>query len=194
MKKRIVTIALCAVLLSSMLVLTGCGIKDGGIVHDITNAVEQKKSKGNYDVFGCIEKLSAENTLEEMNNIIGFEGTLTSDTDSYKVYKWELTDDTSITSQFHSSTKTATISANFPNSMVSKKADFSKWSEIKSKLNKREEITYKQFVEYVGGVEGTMTQKSSSSITYKWLNSDGGYLSAYFDAKTGKCTMATGRF
>ena len=194
MKKKIVTIALCMVLLSTMLVLTGCGIKSDEIVKDITNVVEQKKSKGNYDVFGCIEKLDAKNTLEEMNNIIGFEGTLTSETDSYKVYKWDLTDDTSITSQFHSSSNTATISANFPNSMVSKTADFSKWSEIKSKLNKREEITYNQFVEYVGGVEGKMTQKTSTSVTYKWLNSDGGYLSAYFDAKTGKCTMATGRF
>lgn len=191
MKKSILVGVLCAILALTMFSLTGCGGNEEG---SNNQTVAEEKSKGNYDVFGCIEKLDATMTLEEMNKVIGFEGELTSDEERYQVYKWDLTDDTSITSQFHTTTNTATISANFPNSMITEKADFSKWDEIKSKLNKREEITYDQFVEYVGGVQGKMDQKTSSSITYKWLNNEGGYLSAYFDTKTGKCTMATGRF
>ena len=169
-------------------IMTGCGKQAA------SSSTEGTKAKGNCTVFECIKKLDSKNTLEEMNTIIGFEGELKSETESYKVYEWDLTDDTSITSQFMLNYNTATISANYPSNMVPNKADFSKWDEIKSKLNKRETITYEEFVKMVGGVEGVLDQKTSTSITYVWHNSEGGYLSAYFNPETGKCTMATGRF
>ena len=169
----------------SMLIITGCGKKETAPV---------QKSKGKCTVFECIDQLNNKNTIEEMNNIIGFEGELKSETEKYKVYQWNLTDDTSITSQFMLDYDTATISANYPSSMVSNKADFSKWNEIKSRLSKREEITYDEFVKMVGGVQGMMKQKDSTSTSYVWYNSEGGYLTAYFNSETGKCTMATGRF
>lgn len=190
MKNKVLTIALCIILAATMFAVTGCG--ENATVNNAEETVE--KSKGNYDVFGCMEKLDASMKLEEMNEVIGFEGEKTSETESYTVYKWELTEKTSITSQFHTSSGTATISANYPNEMIKEKADFSKWDEIKSKLNKREDLTYDEFVELVGGVQGTLDKKTSSSITYQWLNEEGGYLSGYFDTKTNKCTMATGRF
>lgn len=189
MKNKVLTLLLCGVLALTMFAITGCGEKV-----ENEQKIEEVQSKGKYDVFGCMEKLDATMTLEQMNEVIGFEGEKTSETDSYTVYKWELTDDTGITSQFHTKYNTATISANYPNKMITEKADFSKWDEIKSKLNKREEITYDEFVKLVGGVQGKMDQKTSTSTTYKWLNNEGGYLSAYFDVKTNKCTMATGRF
>lgn len=160
--------------------LTGCGS-------------DQLPSKGNYDVFGCIEKLDANNTLEEMNEIIGFEGELSSDEESYKVYDWELNEETSITVQFFTKNGGSKISANYPNKMITKAADFSRWEEIKEKINDQS-LTYEEFVEMVGGVEGTMDAKTTTQITYKWLNAERNYLSAYFSIETGKCEMATGRF
>lgn len=189
MKNKILTLLLCGVLAITMFAITGCG--ENG---ENEQKAAETQSKGNYDVFGCMEKLNATMTLEQMNEVIGFEGEKTSETDSYTVYKWELTDKTGITSQFHTKYNTATISANYPNEMVTEKADFSKWNDIKSKLNKREEISYDEFVKLVGGVQGKIDQKTSTSTTYKWLNNEGGYLSGYFDVKTNKCTMATGRF
>ncbi len=150
-------------------------------------------SKGNCSVFECIEKLNSKMTVEEMNEVIGFEGELTSEAETYKVYSWELTEETSITSQFSLSYNTATISANYPKSMVPKTADFSRWSEIQAKLKSGEALYYDEFVKMVGGTEGVMSQKSSTSVTYEWDNADGGYLSGYFN-ESGKCTMATGRF
>lgn len=183
MKKKLLNLLVIAGL---TIAVTGCGNK--------TEAPAKQKSKGNCDVFECIQKLESDKSLEEMNDIIGFEGTLQSETDDYKVYNWSLTDDTSITSQFMLKSGNATITANYPSSMVPKKADFSKWDEIKTKLKNKETISYDEFVKLVGGVQGTMDKKTSSSITYVWNNSDGGFLSAYFDTKTGNCTMATGRF
>ena len=191
MKNKVLTILLCCILLATMFIVTGCGEKSD---NNGNGGEQQSQSKGKYDVFGCIEKLDATMTLEQVNEVIGFEGTLKSETDSYKVYDWDLTDKTSISVQFHTKSNTSTISANYPNEMVTEKADFSKWDEIKSKLNKREDLTYDEFVKLVGGVQGKMDKKTSTSTTYKWLNDKGGYLSAYFDVKTNKCTMATGRF
>lgn len=192
MKKIILSVLVSVMLVATMFCLTGCG--ENGANGGNNNNQETKKSKGNYDVFGCMEKLDPSMTLEKVNEVIGFEGTLKSDTESYKVYNWDLTDDTGISVQFHTKLNTATISANYPSSMVTENADFSKWSEIKAKLDKREDISYDKFVELVGGVQGKIKQKSSSNTSYTWQNAQGGYLSGYFDAKTNNCTMATGRF
>lgn len=181
MKKKILNILLVVGL---TVAITGCGNKEQS----------SSKSKENCDVFECLEKLNPNNTLEEMNNIIGFEGTLQSETDDYKIYNWSLTDETSITSQFMLKTGHATITTDYPSSMVPKTADFSKWDEIKSKLKNKETISYDEFVKLVGGVQGTLDQKTISSVTYVWNNSEGGYLNARFNAETGNCILATGRF
>ena len=155
---------------------------------------KQETAKGNCTVLECMKKLNAKMTLEEVNEVIGFEGEKKSETDSYTVYNWDITEETGISVQFHTKYGTSTITANYPNSMVKGKADFSRWDEIKKRLNDtKNRLTYSEFVEMVGGVEGTIDKISDSSTTYKWLNADGGYLSGYFN-KDNECTMATGRF
>ena len=182
MKKKLMSLMLAAALTIS---ITGCGSK---------TEETKEKSKGKCEVFECMEKLDSKNTLEQMNETIGFEGKLESETEDYKVYVWDLSEKTSIKSQFMLKYDTATISATYPTEIAPNKADFSKWDEIKSKLDKKETITYDEFVKLVGGDKGVLKQKTSSSLSYSWYNKDGGFLTAYFNAETGKCTMATGRF
>ena len=153
----------------------------------------EKSSKGKCSVLKCMEKLNAEMTVEEINEVIGFEGTKKNETDSYVVYEWDITDDTGINAQFHTKYNTATISANYPSSMIKKTADFSKWKDIQAKIKTKESLKYDEFVEMVGGVEGVIKQITNSSTSYSWENADGGYLTGYFN-KDNKCTMATGRF
>lgn len=154
---------------------------------------KQETAKGNCTVLECMKKLNAKMTLEEVNEVIGFEGEKKSETDSYTVYNWDITEETGISVQFHTKYGTSTITADYPTSMAPNKADFSKWSEIKAKLNTKESLTYDEFVEMVGGVEGTIKKITDSDTSYQWYNSEGGYLSGYFN-KDGKCKMATGRF
>ena len=106
MKKKILSFVLAGFI---VLGLTGCG-----------------KPK----VFKYMEKLEPSQSLEEMNKIIGFEGTLRSDENSYKIYEWKISEDTSISAQFMLNYKTATITANYPSTMASHKANFKKWDEI----------------------------------------------------------------
>lgn len=195
MKKKILLGLMCFVLLLTL--TTGCGNKSE---NDKTSSGsnESEKTKGKCSIFECMEKLDAKDTVEEMNEKIGFEGELTSDTEKYKVYNWELSNDTSITVQFNVSvidnSISAVIDADYPLNSVSKKADFTKYDEIKDAIENGDSLTYDEFVKMVGGVKGVVDKKTASSITYYWQNSKGGYLNAYFDVKTGKCTMATGRF
>lgn len=198
MKKKILFVVVCFLVLLG--VTTGCDLKKTS--EQKSDEKTESKSKGKCDVFECIERLDANNTLEEINEVIGFEGELTSDEEKYKVYTWELTEDTSIKVQFtyivsaitNETTTRATISANFPGKMIPKTADFSKWNEIKTKLDNKESLTYDEFVKLVGGTEGKMKQKTQDSVSYTWYNAENGYLTATFDIETKKCTMATGRF
>lgn len=190
MKKKIVFAILCSVLVLG--VATGCGSKSSN--DDKTNESTQNATKGNCTVFECMKQVESDITVEEINQIIGVEGELSKDEESYTVYTWELTEDTSITAQYSKSTKKATISANYPNKIITEKADFSRYDEIAAALKTKDSLTYEQFVEIVGGVEGVLVQKTAYSLSYKWINAEGGYLSGYFNPTTGKCTMATGRF
>ena len=181
----------------SLALLTGCGSKKSEEKKEdkTSNKTEEKqeeKSKGNCSVFECIKQLDPEGKLEDANKIIGFEGTVKTDAETYIVYEWKLTSDTSVTINFMKKYDNATIDIDFPDSMINEKADFSKWNDMKSKISKGT-FTYDEFVESVGGVQGTLTKKSKSSETYRWVNSNNGYLSASFDSKNKKCSFASGR-
>lgn len=171
--------------------------------NDITsnNQETTQQSKGNYDVFESIKHLKVENTYEEINEIIGFEGELKDQSkegssSQWKKYEWELTDDTSIVvrlDEFKGKT-TAQISAEFPDKMVKNdKVDFSRTDEMKKKINSTEGLTYEEVVEILGGVEGTLDAVDSFSHKYLWVNSKGGTLHATFN-NSGKCTIFNGVF
>ena len=166
-----------------MLVLSGC-----------SNS-ETEKLKGNCDPFKCMEKISIDNTYEDINTILGFEGSEVNESASMTTYKWVFNEDLSIKAYYTPSTgKAASIELSFPIKSVKKRADFSKWDEIKSKLKSEEKLTYAEFVKLVGGVDGILEKISSSSLTYKWYDNKNGYLFAYFNPKTMECTLASGRF
>lgn len=165
----------------------GISVDDNDLILLKTNT-----EKGNHDVFECIKLINPKNSVEEINEIIGFEGKCTNEEN--KVYVWELTEDTNVEVQYSKSNE-GKIEISFPSKLIANdKVDFSRFSEIKKALNTKESLTYDQFVELVGGVEGTLKSKNSSSLKYEWDNTEGGYLFATFSVQTGKCTFTTGRF
>lgn len=191
---NIIIIVVVAVLAAAgVIYFTNNNKSNGDNGSNSSESSEQETAKGNCTVLECMKKLNAKMTLEEVTEVMGFEGEKKSETDSYTVYNWDITEETGISVQFHTKYGTSTITASYPNSMASNKADFSKWSEIKAKLNTKESLTYDEFVEMVGGVEGTISKITDSDTSYSWYNSEGGYLTGYFD-EDGKCKMATGRF
>ena len=197
MKKSILVIGVALMLVLGLVVLTGCNDNS----NNSGSATEQKQSKGNYDVFEAIKKIETTTTFEKINTLLGFEGTLKSQSDAnstyaWKLYRWDLTDDTAIEVRITEKDSSASIEAIYPTDKIRNgKVDFSKVnSEMKKKINEKDGMTYDQVVEFLGGVQGTLDKKDSSTNTYVWANDQRGSLTVRFSASTGKVTSFNGVF
>lgn len=188
MKKKFLGL-LCGVLVLGT--LTGCGNNDattGNGGSGNTSGGATSNTKGNCTAVECIKKITPENTVEEINNIIGFDGELTNE--EYNIYYWELSEEEGVEVAYYSSAK-GQISIDYDrDSLANSKVDFSRYSELKPKIN--EGISYNDFISYIGGVEGTVIEKSSYSTKYVWVSSDGSYLNGTFSSSSGQCTFASG--
>ena len=192
MKKTILSLLLLVVMLVGF---TGCSNTE---INKNDNEVSSKSTKqeikGNYDVFESIKKVESTQSYEEINSIMGFEGKdITSESaKGWKKYEWEITEDTSLEAVIYESSKTVSYEIEYPDEMIkNKKVDFSGVKEFKSKINSADGLKYEDFVKTIG-CEGTLDKKSNSSISYSWVNADGGTLHASFNIKNGKCTIYNG--
>lgn len=183
--KKILTVV---VLLIMVFAFAGCGTKT--VVNPTGGKTEPKeKIKGNCKAYDCIKKLEITDTLEEVNKKMGFDGTLTNET--YNIYKWEITSDSSIEVTFYSSGK-STIKAEFNKEEVANsKVDLSQLTEMKTMVQKGE-MTYSKFKEMVGNVDGVLVEKSSFSNKYLWYNSKTKYVTGTFSLSSDKCTFLIG--
>lgn len=179
--KKILAVLCCTLLVGT---LTGCGSKETTLDNGT-----KLKTKGNCNAVECIKQISIDNTVEEINNIIGVDGKLTDE--EHNTYYWELSDDTGIEVTYNSSKK-GTIEVDIERELVAnKKVDFSRYSELKPKI--KEGVLYTDFITYIGNVEGILVEKSSVSNKYLWVSENGSYLNASFSNSSGKCIFANGR-
>ena len=188
--KVLTKIGLLALILCLTLTISGCGIKkDSEQVDSNVDSSSEEVNNSKADdmvVFEYMEKLSPENTVEEMNAIIGSEGELVDE--KYNKYSWNITEDTTLTATYYSS-KTATIKIDIDKNLLKNdKVDLSCAKDLKAEINSANGLKYEDFVNKIGS-EGYVVEKSSSSTTYKWVNSQGGYLSGSFSKSSGKCTF-----
>lgn len=183
---------LCLAVMVCAITLTGCGSSktEGG--NSSSSKAEEVKSKGNCSVFECIEKTTGKDTLESMNTLIGFEGTVLREGTGWKTYKWELNDTDSVETTFYSTSSSTKI--NFKDDRIkNSKVSFAKYDELKKALNNREAVSYDKVKELFGGQDGTLVEKDNSSYKYRWVNAEGGYLNVSFNSDKTKCTMVMGR-
>lgn len=177
---------LCGILVLGT--LTGCGNNATTGDNGDVSGGSPSKTKGNCTAVECIKKINPENTVEQINNIIGFEGELIDE--KYNIYYWELSEETGVKMAYYSSAK-GTVTIDYDrDSLANSKVDFSRYSELKPKIN--EGISYNDFISYIGGVQGTVIEKSSYSTKYVWVSSDGSYLNGTFSSSSGNCTFASG--
>ena len=182
--KKIIESLLCICMMLS--ITTGCATKTDKTKKTI-KVVE--KSKGNYDVFESIKKININSSIEEINKLIGFNGTEKAN----KTYIWQLSPNTSIEVIYYEGIDNVSVKANFKDDMIiNAKVDFSKVNEMKTKLNTEQGLTYKDVVNLLGD-EGILKEKTSTVNTYKWVNEKGN-LTASFSTVSGKCISYNGMF
>ena len=154
----------------------------GKVENEITQA------RGNYNVIECMKHIETSNTVEELNHIIGFEAEKSKYSEEYK---WELDSKNFIMLKYAGDSPIiqATIDKE---TIKSETVKFPLMSELQGMLNNGS-FTYEELVEKLGGVEGTLSGKSTTSVGYTWVDKHNQTLSATFNKESGKCTIASYR-
>lgn len=188
MKKKFLFGFICIALLLG--VTTGCNSKTTTNNNSKTNE-EKVESKGKCDVFECLDKIKTDATLENVNKIIGFEGTSESTGNGWEKYKWELNDEDTVIVTFFTESGRTDIEIEFnEKEKRNSKIDLSNSEELSKAIKAGETVTYEDFKKKLGG-DGVQFYKDSSSTKYKWINKDGGTLTASFNSDN-KCTIMYG--
>ena len=183
--KKIIFGFICSALTLSL--FTGCGNKELEKTDNNENKTEEK-TNGKCTAVECIKQINVENTVEEINNIIGINGELTDE--KYNKYYWKLSENVGIEVAYYSSTK-GTIKLDIDKSKITiKNVDFSKYNELKDKV--KSGITYDEFKTYLGNIDGVIVEKSSYSTKYTWASENGSYINGTFSNSSNKCTLLSG--
>ncbi len=165
----------------SLFLVTGC----------TEEKVEEKKEevKAKCSIAECMKKIEATNTVEEINDIIGFESTTDAMIGSDSIWKFDSKNWISFkTSGNDNITIQATIDKE---NLKDDKIKLPSSSELQKDLNDGS-FTYEELVQKVGG-EGTLTSISKGSFSYTWVDKSGQKLGATFNRESGKCTVASYR-
>lgn len=170
-------IALCA-----LCFITGCS-------EEKTTESQKEEVKGNCSIVECMKKIEATNTMEEINDIIGFESTKDAMIGSDPIWKFDSKNWISFKKNSNDET---TIQATIDKeSLKDDKIKLPSSSDLQKDLNNGS-FTYEELVKKVGG-EGTLTSISKGALSYTWVDKSGQRLGATFNNESGKCTVASFR-
>lgn len=149
---------------------------------------EVEEKKGNCELFACLSQIEPEDSLEEINEIIGVNGEIG---EYSKNITWKLSSKESITLTY--SGEDPILKANYDRKIIQNNTnDFSRATEISEMLKKGKKITYEEMKEMLGGIEGTLSSKTTNSKTYAWVDENNRVFKATFkNGKNGKCSIAT---
>lgn len=168
--KKFLTILLCGAFILGA--TTGCTEQKDDLKKDTE---VQEKSKGKCEVKECISLLNPDMKLEEVNEVIGFEG---EKDETAEKYKWQLTSKTKIEVEFKD--KTASIKASYnKEELKNDKVKLSICYDITNNIKKKN-YTYEEMVEKLEGVEGNLESYSATSKMYSWVDKDGNTFRATF--------------
>lgn len=176
MKKNIYNILLILIL---SFFIVGCDSKE-----EILN------KNANCKLFDCINKIEPENTVDEINDIVGFKGENTDK--KYKIYNWKISDTESIQVAYYSSEKSQIKLKYNKKDLINTKVNFSKYEKLKEDLKKGVKITYSDLTKLFKS-NGTLTGKSSMTKKYTWVSKNGSYLTATIDNTNERCTNLSGK-
>lgn len=145
---------------------------------------EKEIVKGNCNVVECIKQLNATDKIEKMNEVIGFEGEKDGED-----YKWQITKKTSLTAK-KSGENYILQTTMIKEELANDKVDFGVYNELKELLDSGKSFTYEEVVQKLNGVEGVLSGKTSTSVSYMWVNKQNRVFSATFsDTINKKCSI-----
>lgn len=185
---QVFLVILCLIL--GMVSLAGCGTKQESQNNEEENKVPEEISKA----FEYIKEIELTSKVEDINEKVGVEATEEKE-DKDTIYTWKLSDNASLVATIKEEGEIYSLAVEVKEDYLKNaNVDFSKYSEISSVLKEGDTITYDQVKEKLGGTEGNMIEKNSTTTVYEWVNNEGGFLKATFSNSNGRCTLVSGRF
>jgi len=160
-------------ILSFVVFITGC----------VGNTNKDDEPRGNCVVTECIKQIEATDTILKVNEIIGFE--YEKDNDKY-IWKLDKKNSITIDKSLDNQVVEATIEKD---SIKNKDLDLSVYNDIKALLDNGKSLTYEEMVLKLGGINGTLAGKTSTTIRYIWVDRNERTFSATFSNKNNKCTI-----
>lgn len=163
---------------------TGCAEQKE---NDSSNTNVQEKAKGNCEVEECMKLIEPKMNVEEVNNIIGFEGEKKESADTYI---WQLTDKTKIEVEYKDnvgSIKATMDKDKINNSDLKASVFYAIQSDIKSGTT----YTYDEMVEKFEGIEGHLETKASTFKMYIWVKDGQTFRATFSDSLKGKCSIVS---
>lgn len=146
----------------------------------------------NCEITKCVEQIGLEMSLEEVNQLIGFEGTLVEE--GNEEYVWDFGDGETLKIDFGGA-KDSVVAELTREKYADAAVDFARYDEIRTLMDSDAGANYDQVVEIVGGAPGVIIEKTLMFTRYLWVNEDGGYMKGLFEnVEGGKCVMVEGRF
>lgn len=175
--KKLVRIVLC---LSIVLLITGCSSKK--------KEEKKEKSKGKCEVLDCINLIEVTDNLETVNEKLGLEGKIVKDTTT--TYKWKLTSTENVEITFNETSNDVKIKF-LDEKIKNNKVKFTKYDKLAEQLKAGETVTIDDLNKSFKG-KGTLIEKSSTILKYRWVDKEEGYLEASINAVSGKCIKING--
>ena len=172
---------ICAIMIGlSLICVTGCQEQKQ------EEKKEEEVVKGNCSVTECIKLLKATDSIEKMNEVIGFEAEKSEYSDEYK---WQITKKTSLTAKKSGENYILQTTMN-KDEIASDKVDFGVYNELKELLDSGVSFTYEEAVQKLNGVEGILDSKTSTSDGYMWVDKHNKVFRATFsDTINKKCSI-----
>lgn len=187
MKNKPIVIGIAIIFIVIMGILGALALGEKGNNQNMAqNVGESTERKGKYDVIEAIKHIEVTNTVEEINEILGFEGE-TSEFSRDTTWKIDSKNWITLKKGVDSPIIQATIDKE---SIKNDKVTLPSQREFQEILHKG--VTYKELVEKIGA-EGILSSKTSSSTGYIWADKNGQRLSVTINNKSGKCTVASYR-
>jgi hypothetical protein len=154
-------------------------------------------TKGKCKFYECLHGLTVNRTLDDINNVIGFEPEVKVDEERHsETYTWVFDDNHTIVMNASTWSGTSTTTSVRLGEYIKEEIEqdgvtFANVAEIKANMNKDDGVSYDEFKEYMGGVDGVLVEVGSWN-KYEWRSTSAeGYMTGSFGTGN-KCMFMSG--
>jgi len=185
MKKIVLALVSCLFVIS----IAGCSSDNKDTASNKSDSKSSSSTVSDNSYLDYINKIEVGDSLDQINEVIGSDGEVHSDN---ATYSWDIGNGGFVAVFRKDDTSSAlSVEVSYDKKDVeNKKVKIKDLDGLKSKV--KEGISYDDFKENLGGVDGVLVSKGSVTKSYVWRSPDGSVVDAAFRLDDNMCNSFTG--